>query len=378
MLDLTDEQRMILGSVDKLAREEFADAAGTWQGDAPWPNVRKLADKGFLGINFDEEYGGGGMTEFEAMLMIEIIGRVCPETGQFVNAQQMVGPRAVEMFGTEAAKEKYLPPVLNGEDAIAIAISEPGAGSDVRAMQTEIEDDGGELALNGEKIWVSDVAHSSATVLWTKFPDGIGSIVLEFDWPGVEIENQFTNMAGQEQAQFVMDDVHVPPENVLTRGEDAFKRQLQSLNWERLGNAAMTNGMACFAFDSALEYAQDRKQFDQSIADFQGIEWEFAEMATNLETSRAFAHQAAKRAVAEGRRPNRLDSSIATLYAAQVADDVVDTALQIHGANAYQQGHPIEYLYRNVRGWRIGAGTDEIQKSQIAAVLKESGLPTIV
>lgn len=378
MLQLTDEQQMILESVKELAEQEFSKQAGTWEGEIPWENIQLLADHGFFGINFDEEYGGGGMTEFEALLMVEIITRICPDTGYVLNSQSMVAPRAIEMFGTKHAKEKYLPPVLAGEDMIAIAISEPNAGSDLHSMETTIEDSNGELVASGEKIWVSDAPESSAAVLWGKFPEGIGAVVIEFDWDGVEIINNFTNMAGGTQTQFVLDDVVVPTENVLSRGENAFKEQLKSINWERLGNAAMTNGMACFAFEAALDHADDRKQFDKKIGDFQGIEWMLADNAKKIEAARAYTHQTAKRAVNEGRVPRRLDSAIATLYSSKMADEVLDDVLQIHGANAYQKGHPIEYLYRNVRGWRIGAGTDEIQKNQIAKVIKKEGLPNII
>lgn len=157
MLALSDEQRMILETVREFAEQNFAEKACTWRHEAPWENIELLANQGFLGLNFDEKYGGGGMTELEALLVVEIVSRVCPDTGMFLNAQQLIAPRAVASFGTEAAKERYLPPVLNGEDAIAISISEPGAGSDVQAMKTTAQPDGNGYVINGEKTWVSDV-----------------------------------------------------------------------------------------------------------------------------------------------------------------------------------------------------------------------------
>lgn len=379
MLNLTDEQQMILRTVRELAEQNFAEKACTWRHEAPWENIKLLADQGFLGLNFDEKYGGGGMTELEALLMVEIVSRVCPDTGMFLNAQQLIGPRAVESFGTEAAKEKYLPPVLNGEEAIAISISEPEAGSDVQAMNTTAESDGDGFVLNGEKTWVSDVPYCSSSIVWVKFPgEGLGSVLMDFDASGVEIINHFTNMAGHTQTQFYMDDVRIPEENVLTRGKNSFKQQLVSLNWERLGNAAMITGKMAFAIDQAIEYAQDREQFGQPIGDFQGIEWKLADMVKQYKAAQGITHQAAQGAVARDRTPNRLESSVATLYASEIAERVVSEAVQIHGANAYQQGHPLEYLYRTVRGWRIGAGTDEIQKNQIAAVIKQNGLDHVV
>ena len=377
MLFLSSEQEMLVSSLEDLAEREFSDRAFEWDGAPPWENVELLAEQGFLGINIDEAYGGGGMTEFDAMLTIEAVGRVCPDTAEFLYNQQMVAPRAIEMFGTEAAKERYLPPVTAGEDSIAIAISEPESGSDVGSMRTHIEKDDEGLVLNGEKIWVSNVEHSSAAVVWSKFDDGLGSVVIEFDWPGVKVDQHYTNMAGHEQTQFRMEDVVVPEENVVTRGKEGFKNQLRALNWERLGSATFANAIARNALDKALDYAQQREQFGQPIAAFQGIEWKLADMTKELEASRALTHHAAVRAHEQGRIPDRLDASVAKLYSSEMVESVTSEALQIHGANGYQRGHPLEYLYRLARGRRLAAGTDEIQKNQIGRALKEDGLPDL-
>ncbi|SER38911.1 acyl-CoA dehydrogenase family protein [Natrinema salaciae] len=378
MIDLSPEQELLVSSVEAIAEREFADRAFEWDGEPPWENAQLLADRGFLGVNFPEEYGGGGMTELDAILTIEAVGRVCPDTAEFLYNQQLVAPRAIELFGTDAATERYLPPVLDGEDSIAIGISEPEAGSDVGAMRTRVEEDGTELVLDGEKTWVSNVEHSSAVLVWTKFPEGLGSVVVEFDWDGVEVEQHYANMADHHQTHFVMEDVTVPEENVVTRGPDGFKNQLRALNWERLGSATLANALARCALEKALDYADQRTQFDRPIGEFQGIEWKLADAATDLEASRALTHRAAARAHERGRVPDRRDASMAKLHASEMVERVVSEALQIHGANGYQQGHPLEYLYRLARGRRLAAGTDEIQKNQIAASLKADGLRDLV
>lgn len=378
MVDLSAEQRLLVQTLADLAEREFADRAFEWDGSPPVENVALLADRGFLGVNIAEEYGGGGLSEFEAMLTIEVVGEVCPDTAEYLYNQQMVAPRAIEMFGSEAAKEQYLPPVTAGEDSIAIAISEPEAGSDVGSMHTTAEDVDGGLRLTGEKTWVSNVTHSSAAVVWVKFPEGLGSVVLDLDADGVEIEQHYSNMANHEQTHFYLEDAFVPEEHVLTRGKDGFKQQLQALNWERLGSATLSNAIARCALVNAIEYATQRQQFGQPIGEFQGIEWTLAEMGTELEASRALTYRAAERAHEQGRVPDRIDASIAKLYSGRMVESVVSEALQIHGANGYQQGHPLEYLYRLARGRRLAAGTDEIQKNQIAAVLKADGLPSLV
>ena len=374
---LTDEQRMIVRTARKIAENEFQEDAFTWEGETPWDNISTLAESELLGINFEEKYGGAGLSELEVVLLVETIGRICPDTARLLNGMHMVAPRAIDMFGSEAVKEKYLPGLIEGESYIAIAMSEPQAGSDLKSMNTVIEERGGKLVLNGEKTWVSHVSDSTAAVVWVKFPDGLGTVVLDFDWPGVEIQQHYTNMAGGSQTHFYMEDVVLPEENVLTRGPEAFKQQLQALNWERLSVAAVSNATAACALDKALEYAQQRVQFDQPIADFQGIEWKLADMAKEIQLSRAFVHQIAQQAYHDREPPRRLDSSIANLYSAEMLERVVSEALQIHGANGYQQGHPLEYLYRFQRGFRLAGGTDEIQKNQIATRLKRDGLPIL-
>ncbi|OLZ39434.1 acyl-CoA dehydrogenase [Natrinema saccharevitans] len=378
MASLSDEQQMLLETASDLAENEFAEKAYEWQGETPWENLETLAEHGFLGINFDEEYGGAGMSEFEAMLLNEAVGRVCPDTASFLNSLHMVAPRAIDMFGTPEAKAAYLPPLTEGNDFIAICISEPEAGSDVHSMNTTIEERDGDLVLNGEKTWVSRFDEASAGVTWVKFPDGLGTVIVDFDDPGVEVSNHYTNMAGHEQTHYYMEDVVIPPENVLTRGEDAFKEQLKALNWERLAVASISNTWALAALEHALEYAQDREQFGQPIAEFQGLEWKLSEMVTHLEASRALTYRAAEDAVARGRVPDPLQTGAANLFSGQTAETVISEALQICGANGYQQGHPLEYLYRLQRGWRFAGGTDEVQKNTIARWLKRGGAPSLL
>lgn len=379
MVKLTEEQRLVLDSVRDLAENEFADRAFSYdEGQPPTENIDLLADRGYLGINFDSEYGGGGMTEYEATLMVEVVGRICPDTATYLAEQQLVAPRAVSMFGSESAKDRYLPGVTSGESGFAIAMSEPGAGSNVKEMTTTVEEEDGQLKLNGEKIWVSGATYYDNAVVWVKFPgEGFGSVIIEFDWDGVTVQENYTNMAGDKQTHFFMEDVTVPEQNVLTRGREGFKQQLKALNWERIGTATITNSVALCAADKAIEYVQDREQFGQPIGEFQGIEWKLADMAKQIEAARSLAHSAAEDAISEGRVADPLQTSIAKLYSAEIAERVVSEALQLHGANGYQQGHPLEYLHRYVRGFRIAGGTDEIMKNTVAKMVKKNGIPTL-
>lgn len=366
---LSDEQRMLVSSLEDLARDEFTEKAFTWQGDHPWENIEALADHGFMGINFEERYGGGGMTEYEAILMVDTISRYCPDTADVVYSLHLVGPLAVHEFGSEAVKETYLPRVAAGETRVGIAISEPGAGSDVMSMATTAEPRGDGYVLEGEKTWLSAIPESSAVVLWAKFPEGLGSVVLDLDADGVERGQVFTNMAGHTQTQLFLNDAFVPADHVLVPPSE-FKEQLRALNWERVGSSMLATGIATCAFAEAYEYSRDREQFGQPIGDFQGIGWKLADMLKEIEVSRALVHDAAIDAVDAGRPPTRLAASVAKLYSSEMAERVVSEALQIHGANGYMQGHPLEYLYRLVRGRRFAAGTDETQKEGIVSELE--------
>jgi alkylation response protein AidB-like acyl-CoA dehydrogenase len=369
---------MFLRSVKELAENEFAERAFTWEGSYPRKNVELLADRGFLGVNYDSEYGGG-MSELEAVLMSEVVGRVCPDTAAHLTSIHFVGPRTLDMFGSDEVRRRYLEPVANGEGDIAAAISEPEAGSDVKSMSTTVEaDEDGVLRLNGVKTWVSKVPQSAAAVVWVKYSDGLGSVVVDLEKPGVDVPQRFTNMAGETQVELRFDDVRIPAENVLTRGPEAFREQLKALNWERLGLASQTNAIAALALERALSYAQDRVQFDQPIGEFQGIEWKLADMVSRLEASRALMYGAVERATEQGRVPEPLHAAIASLYSVETVGFVVDEALQIHGANGYMRNHPLEYLYRLVRGYRIGGGTDEVVRSMIAQTFKSEGVPPVV
>ncbi|QIO22062.1 acyl-CoA dehydrogenase family protein [Haloarcula sp. JP-L23] len=373
---LSTDQRAFAERAESVAAE-FADDAYTWDGDPPWANLRRLAEEGLYCPSIDEAYGGQGRSDVAALLLTEAVGRECPDTGWFTYMQSVVGPRAIDLFGSEAVKEAYLPDVTAGESFVSIAISEPAAGSDVASMTTEVTEEGGQLVCNGEKTWVGGVPFGDAAVTWVRFPEGLGSVVIPYDDPGVEIEEVYTNMAGYAQTHFTIDDVVVPESHVLTRGEDAFKEQLVALNWERLGSSVLTVAWAEAALELALAYASEREQFGHPIGDFQGIEWKLAEMYRQVETAAALVYQAAAGAAGHGQPPSRLQTSTAKLHCSRMVEAVVSEAVQIVGARAYQQGHPLEYLYRLARGRRIAAGTDEMQLNTVARALKDDGLPAV-
>ena len=328
-----------------------------------------------MGINIDTEYGGRGLSEIEAVVLAEEVGKVCPDTAGLLSTQQFVAPQAIETLGSQSAKEKYLPPVTNGDSAVAISISEPQAGSDVSAIETTITGGNGEMEINGEKIWTSHFEVADAAVVWAKFSEGLGAVVVDLTKPGVEVQERYTNMAGQLQVHYRLKNVPVDKDDILVSGEDDMSHVLKALNWERIASATFANSVAHCSLEFALDHAENREQFGQPIIDFQGIEWKLSDMTKELEEARALTHQVVREASEQNREPSRLDASMAKLSAVEMVEDVVSESLQIHGAEGYQRGHPLEYLYRLARGRKIAGGTSEIQRNTIANVVKSEGIP---
>jgi len=371
--DLTEEQRLIRDLAADVAEAEFADDAFTWDGAFPHANVGTLAEQGLLGIGLPEAYGGGGYSPVEVLLATEAVGRVCPDTAHALSRSSMGPPRVIAELGSDYLKDRYLPGVCAGETVLSVAISEEGAGTDASAMRTSAERDGDELVLDGSKMWITKGDVADAFLVYARFPDdNIGAVVVDADAPGLEVDPGYENMAGHTQAVLRFDGCRVPAEHVLAHGEESFKELLIEFNVERCHNAMMCVACGLNAFDKALAHTKEREQFDQPIADFQGVEWTLADMATKLEAARLLVYRAA--ANARENKPSRLETSMAKVFANEAGQAVVDDALQLHGAQGYSKDSPLEYLYRLVRGWKIAGGTVEIQRNMIARDLKKHGL----
>lgn len=372
-LQLSNEQQLIYDTANEIAENEFDDSAFTWETEFPEENLRTLAEQGLLGIGLPVEYGGGGYSVVEVLLATEAVGRVCPDTAHVLSRSSMGPPRVIAELGSDFLKEKYLSDVCEGTQILSVAISEPQAGSDAAAMQTSVEYDGDDLVINGSKMWVTKADRCTAFLVYARFPDdNIGAIVVDKDTEGLTLDDGSTNMAGHEQYELYFDDVAVPEEQLLVHDKAAFKELLIEFNVERCHNAMMCVACGLNAFDKALAHAKTREQFGQPIGDFQGIEWKLADMAIELEAARLLIYRAA--ANARHSDPSRLETSIAKVKANEAGQEVIDEAMQIHGAIGYMKDSPIEYLYRWVRGWKIAGGTVEIQRNMIARDVKKHGL----
>lgn len=370
---LDDTQRLLVRTATDLAEGEFAADAFTWEGSFPWPNLERLAEAGLLGIAIDEAYGGGGLTPVEVLLAQEAVGRVCPDTAHIISRSSMGAPRAIDELGSDTLKRRYLPAVCAGESIMSIAISETEAGSDATSMSTTATVDGDEVVIDGSKAWVTKPEVADVFLVYARFPEGIGAVVIEDSDPGFSRGRLDTNMAGHDQGELLFTECRIPSDRILVRGEDALVTLLKTFNVERCHNAMMCVSVARNALEMALEHASTREQFGQPIGEFQAIEHKLADMAIGIETARLAVLYAAATVDTDAGLHPRAQTSIAKVYANEVGERVLTEAMQIFGANGYMQGHPIEYMYRLVRGWKIAGGTVEVQRNGIARVLREHG-----
>jgi alkylation response protein AidB-like acyl-CoA dehydrogenase len=372
---LTEEQNLIRKAARTVAENELADDAFSYEGGYPIDKAPVLADADLLGISIPEEYGGGGMTPIEVLIVQEEIGRICPDTAHLISHTSMGAPRAIDLLGSKYLKEKYLPSICAGDYVMAIAISESEAGSAANEMTATATVEGDEVTLNGNKLWVSHPTEAGAYLVYARFEEGIGAVIVDADAQGFEVGELYTNMYGGENGELVFRDCTVSTEQILIRGEDAFKSLLQAFNVERCHNAMMSISVVRNVFEKALEYAQEREQFGKPIGDNQAVSHKLANAAIKLEAARLLVFKAAQSSITNSAAglPSRLQTSMAKVFANEIAEEIASDVVQIHGANGYMKGHPAEYVYRKVRGRKIAGGTVEIHRNGIADVLYKYG-----
>lgn len=375
---LTDDQQDLVNAINELAAAEFAPKAFTWGGEPPWPNLKRLAELGYLGLCLPEEIGGSGMSPLDGVLVAQTLARHCPSTAAHFHSINTGPATFIARFGSDFQKQKYLPDVLAGEKLIRISITEPHAGSDVTNMRTNVAIDGDMAVINGGKIYCSHAHIASAYIVYARFgPDvaDIGCVIVDRDTPGLTLGPLETYMSGEHFNQLYFDNCRVPVENILLR-RDAFKMLMGQYSIERCGNAARSIGISEMAIRMTADYMLQREQFGQRLADFQGLQWMLAEMVTRTEGAKLLLHRAM--AEAGDGFPTRLASSMAKYNASETASFVTDQAMQIHGAMGIVTSMPLEWLYRTVRGWRVAGGSTEVLKNGVAKeTLKSAAMGTL-
>ncbi len=354
-----------------------------WDEASTFPSelIPKLAELGLLGVIFPEEYGGAGMGYQEYAIIIEELSRIDGSIGIIVAAHNSLCTNHIFKFGTEAQKKKFVTPLSRGKKLGCWSLTEPEAGSDAGGTRTTAQKVGGEWVINGAKTFTTnghyaDVCVAMAVTDPGKKHHGISAFIIEKGTPGFrpgKKENKL-GLRASDTSEVVFTDCRVPAENLLGEEGEGFVNSLQILDGGRISIASLALGMAQGAYESALRYSQQRKQFGKTISEFEAIQFKLADMATEIEAARLLTYQAAwlaDRALKSGGHAVRFtrESSMAKLYAGEVAVRVANEAVQIHGGYGFIKDYPAEKYYRDVKLCTIGEGTSEVQRLVIARQL---------
>jgi alkylation response protein AidB-like acyl-CoA dehydrogenase len=370
---LTDDQRLLRQTVREFAEGEIRPHVREWDDAQHFPRdlIPRLAELGLMGIQFDEASGGAGMSSIDYCICIEELARVDPSVALSVAAHNGLGPAHIAMFGNDAQKARWLPPLARGEQLGAWALTEPNAGSDAAGTRTTATRDGAEWVLSGSKTFITHGASADVLVVMaatdrTRGAKGISAFVIERGTPGLRAgrKEDKLGMRASETTEVILEQCRVPDDHLLGEEGLGFINALQVLDAGRIGIAALAVGLAQGAFEASRSYASSRRQFGQPIASFQAIQWKLADMATRIEASRLLTYRAAY--LKDAGKRTTLESAMAKLYASEIAVRVADDTVQIHGGYGFVKDYPAEKYFRDVKLTTIGEGTSEIQRLVIA------------
>ncbi|MEM9303108.1 MAG: acyl-CoA dehydrogenase family protein [Pseudomonadota bacterium] len=373
---LTDEQRELQETARRYARERLVDVAEEIERTGEPPShalIKEFAEMGFMGINVPEALGGLGLGNLEALLVLEELGKISSAVA-FPVFESCVGPvRAIERFGSETLAKRVVPAVCAGDMVVAVAMSEPSAGSALTDLTTRAEIDGDEVVVNGSKRWCSGGGHADGYVVYCRMSDdpgarGIGAVLVEKDNPGLTFGNpeHLMGFRGVPSSDLFFDNVRIPADNIIVPA-GGFKQLMMAFDLERCGNATMALAQASAALEDVLEYVQERRQFGRPIVEFQAVQLKLAEMQMQVEAARLLIHRAASNA--ESGLPSILDSSVGKCFANEIARTVTGHALQLMGGYGYSKEYPMERRMRDAWGWGIAGGAIDIQKVNIASAM---------
>ena len=375
-LDQNDDHRELRGLARDVARERYAPKAEEWDvGRVRFPldERRYLGSLGLLGIALPEEYGGGGSSLRAALVVVEELAKECrPAAFQVFEAN--TGPaQVVNQLGSEEQKARFLPAIIRGDATMAVAISEPDAGSAATDMVTRAKFAGGTWTVNGTKRWISNSSEADHYLVYARLSDapgakGIGAVIVERDRVGVTFgaQERLMGFRGIPSADIYFDDVEVPEENLLI-GAGGFRKLFTAFSIERLGNATMSLAIAQAALDRTITYVQSRQQFGKALIEFQSVQMTLADMVLQVEQARQLLLRASTNAGSG--LPDPLEVSLAKCTANEMAKRVTDLAMQLHGGNGYTEEYGIERLHRDAHGWALAGGTPTMQRIRIVSEL---------
>lgn len=375
---LTDEQNLIRETVRSFAENEVAPSAAERDENERFDRelmFDKVAELGLAGIVFPEEYGGAGGDYISYAIAVEELSRVCASTGVTLSAHLSLGANPVWMFGTEEQKMNFLIPMAEGTKLGAFALTEPFAGSDAGGTRTFAVRDGEEWILNGSKVFITNGGDAETYIVFARTDKdaqkhhGISAFIIDKDTPGFSFGKKEMKMGIRSSltCELVFENCRIPADRLLGKEGEGFKIAMKTLDGGRIGIAAQALGIAQGAYEAAIDYSRERKQFEQPIASFQGVQFILADMALRIEASRLLVYQSAWRASA-GLSYGK-ESAMAKLSASETAMWVTTKAVQVHGGYGYTREFPVERMMRDAKITEIYEGTSEVQRVVIGAAI---------
>ncbi len=372
---LNDEQRQFRELVHQFVAKEVKPRARHVDEEASfnWEATRKMGPLGLLGLEVPEEYGGAAVDGVSAAVAIEELGWGCGSTALAISAHNGLALGPIVRYGSEAQKQKWLPPLATGQGKLAcLALTEPGAGSDLQGgVRTAAVKEGDSWIIDGNKMWLTNASISDVMVLLVRTDPAGGSrslsqIIVPTDTPGISIgpAEKKMGLKGSPTHAVAFDEVRVPLENLLGEEGRGLQQTLSTLDSGRVGIGALAVGLAQAAYEEALKYAKERETFGRPIAEHQAIQWMLADAATEIQAARLMVYWAAWQKSLG--MPYTKAAAMAKLFATEISERVCRNAIQIHGGYGYSSEYPVELLYRDTRLMTIGEGTSEIQRLVIA------------
>ena len=376
---LDDEQQQLRKSVREFAEREILPHVMEWDEAAKFPmeTVKELGKMGLLGVIFPTEYGGAGMGYIEYVIAIEELSRVDGSVGIIVAAHTSLGSNHIFIAGNEEQKRKYIPKLATGEFIGAWGLTEPGSGSDAGGARCSAVKRGDRWILNGTKTFITNGTYADVYVVVavtdkTAHTHGLSAFIVEKGTKGFrpgKKENKL-GLRASDTAELIFEDCEIPAGNLLGKEGDGFIDAMRVLDGGRISIAALGLGMAQGAYEAALRYSKQRKQFGQAISEFQAIQWKLADMATEIDAARLLTMRSAW--LKDNGMKTTLESSMAKLYTSEVAVRAANEGVQIHGGYGFIKDYPAEKFYRDVKLCTIGEGTSEIQRLVISRqILKD-------
>ena len=386
--EIAAPQPLVAFTEDELL---FRDNVRQFADESIRPKVKEMDEKGvfdhglidqffqlgLMGIEIPEQYGGAGGTFFESILAVEEISRVDPSAGVIVDVQNTLVNNALLRWTTEDQKKRYLPKMA-GNTVGAYALSEAGSGSDAFALQTRAELKGSEYVLNGRKLWITNAKEAGLFILLATLDPaagykGITAFIVEKTFPGFSVGKKEDKLGirASSTCELILEDCRVPKENVLGEPGKGYKIAIETLNEGRIGIGAQMAGLARGAWEHALRYSQERKQFGKTISDFQGIQFQLAQMATEIEATRMMVYNAAR--MKDAGMNFVKEAAMTKLFASQVAERVASLAVEIYGGYGFTKDYPVEKYYRDAKIGKIYEGTSNMQLQTIAKLILAGG-----